>query len=42
MFGYVPDVFRPMYAETEEEADRWYDDQAGNRRPPELLPPWVR
>ena len=38
MFGYVPDVFRPMYAETEEEADRWYDDQAGNRRPPELLP----
>ena len=38
MFGYVPDVFRPMYAETEEEADRWYDDQASNRRPPELLP----
>jgi succinate dehydrogenase / fumarate reductase, flavoprotein subunit len=38
MFNYVPDVFRPMYAETEEEADRWYDDQAGNRRPPELLP----
>jgi succinate dehydrogenase / fumarate reductase, flavoprotein subunit len=38
MFGYVPDVFRAMYAETEEEADRWYDDQASNRRPPELLP----
>jgi succinate dehydrogenase / fumarate reductase, flavoprotein subunit len=38
MFGYVPDVFRQMYAETEEEADRWYDDQANNRRPPELLP----
>ena len=38
MFDYVPDVFRPMYAETEEEADRWYDDQASNRRPPELLP----
>ena len=38
MFGYVPDVFRPMYAETEEEADRWYNDQANNRRPPELLP----
>ena len=35
--GY-PDVFRPMYAETEEEADRWYADQASNRRPPELLP----
>ena len=38
MFDYVPDVFRPMYAETEEEADRWYNDQADNRRPPELLP----
>jgi succinate dehydrogenase flavoprotein subunit len=38
MFNYVPDVFRPMYAETEEEADRWYTDQANNRRPPELLP----
>jgi succinate dehydrogenase / fumarate reductase flavoprotein subunit len=38
MFGYVPDVFRAMYAETEEEADRWYTDQANNRRPPELLP----
>jgi len=38
MFNYVPDVFRPMYAETEEEADRWYADQASNRRPPELLP----
>jgi succinate dehydrogenase / fumarate reductase, flavoprotein subunit len=38
MFNYVPDVFRPMYAEAEEEADRWYADQANNRRPPELLP----
>jgi succinate dehydrogenase / fumarate reductase flavoprotein subunit len=38
MFGYVPDVFRAQYAETEEEADRWYADQANNRRPPELLP----
>jgi succinate dehydrogenase / fumarate reductase flavoprotein subunit len=38
MFNYVPDVFRAMYAETEEEADRWYTDQANNRRPPELLP----
>jgi succinate dehydrogenase / fumarate reductase flavoprotein subunit len=38
MFDYVPDVFRPMYAETEEEADRWYTDQTNNRRPPELLP----
>ena len=38
MFDYVPDVFRAQYADTEEEADRWYDDQGNNRRPPELLP----
>jgi len=38
MFDYVPDVFRSQYAETEDEADRWYDDPNHNRRPPELLP----
>ncbi|CAM5658056.1 fumarate reductase/succinate dehydrogenase flavoprotein subunit [Streptomyces fumanus] len=38
MFRYVPDVFKEKYAETEAEADRWYDDPDGNRRPPELLP----
>jgi succinate dehydrogenase / fumarate reductase, flavoprotein subunit len=38
MFDYVPDVFRSQYADTEAEADRWYDDQANNKRPPELLP----
>jgi len=38
MFNYVPDVFRAQYAETEDEADRWYDDPDHNRRPPELLP----
>jgi succinate dehydrogenase / fumarate reductase flavoprotein subunit len=38
MFDYVPDVFRHQYAETEEEADRWYTDPDHNRRPPELLP----
>jgi succinate dehydrogenase / fumarate reductase, flavoprotein subunit len=38
MFDYVPDVFRKQYAETEEEADRWYTDPDHNRRPPELLP----
>jgi succinate dehydrogenase / fumarate reductase, flavoprotein subunit len=38
MFDYVPDVFRAQYAETEEEADRWYEDPDNNRRPPELLP----
>ncbi|MFD6951974.1 succinate dehydrogenase [Nocardiopsis sp. TSRI0078] len=38
MFDYVPDVFRSQYAESEEEADGWYSDPAGHRRPPELLP----
>ena len=38
MFNYVPDVFRKSYADTEEEADRWYGDQVNNKRPPELLP----
>jgi succinate dehydrogenase / fumarate reductase, flavoprotein subunit len=38
MFNYVPDVFRDQYADTEEEADRWYADHDNNRRPPELLP----
>jgi len=38
MFDYVPDVFRKQYAETTEEADRWYTDPDHNRRPPELLP----
>ncbi|GAA2228091.1 fumarate reductase/succinate dehydrogenase flavoprotein subunit [Promicromonospora sukumoe] len=38
MFGYVPDVFKGQYAQTEDEADRWYDDQESNRRTPDLLP----
>ncbi|MFF8830292.1 fumarate reductase/succinate dehydrogenase flavoprotein subunit [Streptomyces sp. NPDC015131] len=38
MFGYVPDVFTDKYAQSEEEADRWYEDPDHNRRPPELLP----
>jgi succinate dehydrogenase / fumarate reductase flavoprotein subunit len=38
MFEYVPAVFRKQYAETEEEADGWYEDPGNNRRPPELLP----
>jgi len=38
MFNYVPDVFRAQYADTEEEADRWYADHDNNLRPPELLP----
>jgi succinate dehydrogenase / fumarate reductase flavoprotein subunit len=38
MFDYIPDFFRSETAETEDEADRWYDDKKNNRRPPELLP----
>src|SRR4051812_50209360 len=38
MFDYVPDVFRAQYADTEDEADRWYSDPDNNKRPPELLP----
>jgi succinate dehydrogenase / fumarate reductase flavoprotein subunit len=38
MFDYIPDVFKDKYAQTEEEADRWYKDPDNNRRPPELLP----
>ncbi|MBC2868225.1 fumarate reductase/succinate dehydrogenase flavoprotein subunit [Streptomyces mexicanus] len=38
MFDYIPDVFKEKYAESEDEADRWYDDPDHNRRPPELLP----
>jgi len=38
MFDYIPSVFKDKYAETEEEADGWYDDADNHRRPPELLP----
>ena len=38
MFDYVAPMFRAETAETEEEADRWYEDHADNRRTPELLP----
>ncbi|BEP12329.1 fumarate reductase/succinate dehydrogenase flavoprotein subunit [Acidothermaceae bacterium B102] len=38
MFDYVPDLFRSETAETEAEADAWYDDHANNRRTPDLLP----
>jgi succinate dehydrogenase / fumarate reductase flavoprotein subunit len=38
MFDYIPDVFKEKYAESEDEADRWYDAPDDNRRPPELLP----
>ncbi len=38
MFGYIPEVFKGQYAESEDEADRWYTDQESNRRTPDLLP----
>src|SRR5439155_3042043 len=38
MFEYIPEVFKGQYAETHEEADKWYTDQENNRRTPDLLP----
>ena len=38
MFNYVADMFRAETADTEEEADRWYEDHINNRRTPDLLP----
>ncbi len=38
MFRYIPDFFRADTADTEVEADRWYDDKKNNRRTPDLLP----
>lgn len=38
MFEYIPDVFKGQYAETQDEADRWYTDQENNKRTPDLLP----
>jgi len=38
MFNYVAPMFRAETAESEEEADKWYDDHSAGRRAPELLP----
>lgn len=38
MFSYIPAVFKGQYAETADEADRWYEDPDNNRRTPDLLP----
>ena len=38
MFDYIADMFAAETAETEEEADRWYDDHVNNGRTPDLLP----
>jgi succinate dehydrogenase / fumarate reductase flavoprotein subunit len=37
MFNYIPPKFAAETADTIEEADRWLNDNANNRRPPELL-----
>jgi succinate dehydrogenase / fumarate reductase flavoprotein subunit len=38
MFNYIPEFFRAETAETEKEADAWYEDKKNNRRTPDLLP----
>ncbi len=38
MFDYVAPMFRAETADTEEEADAWYEDHINNRRTPDLLP----
>ena len=38
MFGYIPEFFKAETADSEAEADGWYEDKKNNRRPPELLP----
>jgi succinate dehydrogenase / fumarate reductase flavoprotein subunit len=38
MFNYIPEFFRAETADTEKEADAWYDDKSNNRRTPDLLP----
>ena len=38
MFRYIPDFFKAETADSEAEADRWYDDKKNNRRTPDLLP----
>ena len=37
MFNYTPEFFKAETAETEQEADAWYEDKK-NRRTPDLLP----
>jgi len=38
MFNYVPAFFRAETADTEKEADAWFEDKKNNRRTPDLLP----
>ncbi len=38
MFDYIPPYFAEETAQSEAEADAWYEDKRANRRPPDLLP----
>jgi succinate dehydrogenase / fumarate reductase flavoprotein subunit len=38
MFRYIPPMFAAETADSEEEADRWYEDRQSARRTPDLLP----
>ena len=38
MFDYIPEFFKAETAETEQEADLWYEDHSKARRTPDLLP----
>jgi succinate dehydrogenase / fumarate reductase flavoprotein subunit len=38
MFNYIPEFFKAETADTEKEADAWYEDKRSNRRTPDLLP----
>ena len=38
MFNYIPEFFKAETADSEEEADRWFEDKKNNRRTPDLLP----
>ena len=38
MFNYIPEFFKAETADSETEADGWYQDKKNNRRTPDLLP----
>jgi succinate dehydrogenase / fumarate reductase flavoprotein subunit len=38
MFDYIPDFFKAETADSEKEADAWYEDKKNNKRTPDLLP----
>jgi len=38
MFNYIPEFFKGETADSEKEADAWYENKKDNRRTPDLLP----